>query len=306
MPAVGIDDNFFELGGDSLSAIKVVSMLRLRINLVDFYTHPTVRALAEKMINENNETGILVRLTRRKKASGRNVVCFPYGGGSALAYRKLSNAVQEKDYSLNIYSLNLPGHDYGAQNELMPIKQTAEMLAAEIAENLSGELILYSHCVGCALMLATVDLLEKACVPVKAVFIGGVMLPRFIRLYGRFINPWMFYTDKRIIRYLKKIGLPKDLADDKEYAEVMISAFRHDSGGFTSYIYSLLGSEAKKREMPTFIVVGGKDITTKKYSKRYLRWHKFFENIKLIAIENADHYFIDTHADNIAEYIDSI
>lgn len=303
---VGIDDNFFELGGDSLSAIKVVSMLKLGINLVDFYTNPTVRLLTEKLKNENRETGVLVKLSRRKISSKGNIVCFPYGGGSALAFRDLSNSLHKKNVDFDIYSVNLPGHDFGIQDELKPIEQVAEELAKEIAGNLTGELILYSHCVGSALLLATVSLLFKAGIPIKAVFIGGVLIPKFIRLYGRFLNPWTFYSDNSIVRYLKKIGLPKKLTNDNEYLKYMITAFKHDAKCFTSYLYSLNNSKELKYNLPLYFVVGDKDVTTKNYLKRYLQWNRFFSDVKLVVIKNAYHYFINSHADDIIDCIIAI
>lgn len=305
-PNVGIDDNFFDLGGDSLSAIKVVGILKIGINIVDFYTRPTIRQLSEKLMIDNTITRLLVKLSRGKSKSNCNIICFPYGGGNALIYRDLCNSFIKKNADIDLYSVNIPGHDYGIHDELMPIETIAEELVTEIIGNINGELILYAHCVGSALMLETANLLEKSGIRVKALFIGGLLVPKFIKLYGRFINPWSLFSDKSIIRYLKKIGMPKNLLEDNEYLKFIIKAFRHDTKCFSSYFHLKSVGIKHKFQAPLYLFVGDKDITTNNYQKRYKKWHRYFSNINLIVIQNAYHYFINTHADELVDYIISV
>jgi surfactin synthase thioesterase subunit len=305
IPAVGINDNFFELGGDSLSAIKVVSMLKLGINLVDFYTHPTVRALAEKMMNQNSDAGMLVKLTRKDKPSNCKIVCFPYGGGSAIAYRDLSDSLLKRNADIDLYAVNLPGHDYGKHDTLLPIKEIAEMLANEIAENLTGELVLYSHCVGSALLVATAVELEAAGIHIKSAFIGGIIVPKYVRVYGWFYKPWRSLSDLGVINYLTKIGLSKEVLSDEKYVNYIVKAFRHDTYEFTKYFYSMGKRKNKQLNVPLYLLIGDKDITTKKYMREYREWNKYFARTNLYVLENANHYFINTHADAIVDYISS-
>ncbi len=53
VPRVGLDDNFFDLGGHSLLIARVHFILREKfkreIAIVDFFTYPTVRALAQRL-----------------------------------------------------------------------------------------------------------------------------------------------------------------------------------------------------------------------------------------------------------------
>ncbi|SHI02336.1 amino acid adenylation domain-containing protein [Sporobacter termitidis DSM 10068] len=306
LKTVGVNDNFFELGGDSLSAIRVVSMLKLGINIVDFYTNPTIRQLTEKLNGAYAGSGLLVDMTRRRNNSGRNIVCFPYGGGSALAYRDISNAILEKDPDAKLYAVDLPGHDYGVDLALRPIEETAADLVREISENLTGEIVLYGHCVGSALLLATASGLQKAGVPVRAAFIGGVLVPKLIRLYGGVLNPWSLCSDKYIVRYLNRIGLPQNLLEDSAYIDYIIKAFRHDAKCFTGYIYARLAGKAGRLEIPLHLIVGDRDTTTRRYQKRYRQWRRFFESVDLTVLPGAFHYFINTHADALAEYLLSV
>jgi acyl carrier protein len=50
---VGLDDNFFDLGGHSLLVARVRFTLREKLGrdvaLVDFFTYPTIRTLAQRL-----------------------------------------------------------------------------------------------------------------------------------------------------------------------------------------------------------------------------------------------------------------
>jgi acyl carrier protein len=65
---VGLDDNFFELGGYSLLVANVRFNLREKLQkeiaLVDFFSYPTVRMLAEKL--EHREESLTMKKTSRK------------------------------------------------------------------------------------------------------------------------------------------------------------------------------------------------------------------------------------------------
>jgi hypothetical protein len=65
---VGLDDNFFDLGGYSLLVARVRFNLQERLQkdiaLVDFFSYPTVRLLAEKL--ERREESLTIEKTSRK------------------------------------------------------------------------------------------------------------------------------------------------------------------------------------------------------------------------------------------------
>ncbi|MEU1709139.1 phosphopantetheine-binding protein [Streptomyces sp. NPDC005706] len=72
VPAVGDEDNFFDLGGHSL----LLQMVRERviqrtgedIELIEFFTHPTVRSLARRLAGE----GATAADARRRPAGRPN------------------------------------------------------------------------------------------------------------------------------------------------------------------------------------------------------------------------------------------
>ncbi len=68
MDRVGLDDNFFDLGGYSLLVARVRFNLREKLQkeiaLVDLFSYPTVRMLAEKL--EHREESLTMKKTSRK------------------------------------------------------------------------------------------------------------------------------------------------------------------------------------------------------------------------------------------------
>ena len=301
LPSIGIDDNFFELGGDSLSAVKVVSMLKLGLNIVDFYLNPTIRQLAEKLLKEHKKPGLLINMSRSFSDSNSNVICFPYGGGSALSFRDISSAIKRKNAKLNVYAVNLPGHDFGMRDELQSIESVADRLSEEIRQTMTGEVILYGHCVGSAPLLATARALKKAGVKIKAVFVGGILAPKYIKLYGWLYKLFGIYFDRYIIRYLKKFGVPDDILENKDYLQFMSRAFRYDKQSFTRYFYELASEKDKQLDCPMYFVIGDNDVSTKRFDKRSGGWDRYFANVEPIVIRDADHFFIHTHPEILTD-----
>ena len=70
---VGLDDNFFDLGGHSLLAARVRFYLREKLQkelaLVDFFSYPTVRLLAEKL--EHGEKSLNISAIRERASRQR-------------------------------------------------------------------------------------------------------------------------------------------------------------------------------------------------------------------------------------------
>ncbi len=302
LPAVGLDDDFFELGGDSLSAVKVISKLKLGIRIVDFYTSPTVRLLAEKLSKDERKPGLLVNLSKKYDPQNVSVICFPYGGGSALAYKDLSESIRKKEIKLNVYAVNLPGHDLESCDELKSFEALAAEAAAEISAVISDDIILFGHSVGSALALETARILEKSGRKLKAVFITGFLVPRFVRIYGRFYKPWCFASNARIIHKLQSIGLAEGVAGS-HHMESFLKAYRHDAQCVIRYFHTVDIKFIDKVNAPMYFIVGDKDPATKRYKKKYMLWKKYFNEVRLFVLKDAEHFFINTHADRLADYL---
>ncbi|MFE2288839.1 phosphopantetheine-binding protein [Streptomyces sp. NPDC059443] len=76
VPAVGDEDNFFDLGGHSLLLQmvreRVVQRTGKNIELIEFFTHPTVRSLARRLETEGTGTPAAAADGRRRPAGRLN------------------------------------------------------------------------------------------------------------------------------------------------------------------------------------------------------------------------------------------
>jgi amino acid adenylation domain-containing protein len=300
---IGLDDDFFAIGGESLKAVKFISRLPDNghvITLVDLYKNPTIRELAAlRDSGEEQESSVLVRLSSGNPAGKTPVICFPYGGGTVLSYRDLSGEARLLLPEYSLYAVNLSGHDMNTAPVFLSSEETAKAVFDELIRMNPKEAVLYGHCVGCAPMLALAYLLEKTPIKIAGIFAGGTYPPGYVGLYGGFFDPWMFSSDKQILDYLARIGLPKHSTDAESLAFV-IQSFRHDARTYYRYLHSLRKNASPRLATAIHFIAGSEDRVTNRYSKSYRNWLRYSKHVSLHVIMNAEHYFINTHPEELA------
>ena len=294
---IGINDNFFEIGGDSLNSITILAKLNKNVTFADLYENPTIKLLAEKIENNDEKNKILLNLTPDIKSNSK-IICFPYAGGNSITYRELAESLKELKSEYCVYSINLPGHDIGKEEEFKKIEDLAKKIANEICKN-TDNIILYGHCVGSALTMATANELKKSDAKIKNIVIGGILPPDISGIFGKSIDPWKFISNEVIVKQLQKIGLP-EIDDNKEYRDFIMNAFRNDVKEYYRYFYE---NKDVKFDATVKFLVGTKDPMTVGYKHNYKKWGKYFENVKLYELGGANHYFIKTNSDEVADII---
>ncbi len=301
---IGIHDNFFRLGGDSLAVVAVATRLGTDVTFADLYEHPTICSLAGALAQKRTgqrEDRLLMRLTPHGELS-QAIICFPYGGGSGTIYRDLADAVSRKSAEHSVFSVNLPGHEPGDCRELISLEEAAERLVEEILQRVPGKLILYGHCVGNALTLETARRLLEAGREVEQLFLGAILPPGNARVLGRNHDPWKLVSDRNILRFLGRIGLPR-IDAGKEVLEDMIRSFRHDVRNYYRFFYDYETSRADKLAIPVHFVVGEHDLMTRHYGRKINRWERYADKVRLQIIDGATHYFMKTNSEDLARII---
>jgi len=302
---VGIDDDFFELGGDSFKAIRTVWKSGMGITLLDLFTHPTIRELAQHAAkHERTERGLLYPLKRPAREPARTLVCIPYGGGSAIIYRPLAEALPD-DYA--VYSIALPGHDLNRDADpLQPIDEIAARCVAEIRAQVHDPFLLYGHCAGVALTLAIARLLEDAGRAATTVYLGGALPP--LQLSGaqvflsKAFQRFRPMNERRLVRFMRSLGGFNEVVDPAELRFVL-DAFVHDGQAAADYFSRTFAVEQQKLSAPIVCVVGDRDPLTKTYRERYREWSFFSDSITLAVVSGGDHYFVKHRAAQVAELI---
>lgn len=313
---LGIDDDFFDLGGHSMLATQVVAKIRKAelggraAGVMDLFQQRTIRDLAAFISGDAAQEGprrLLYELTKPIPA-GRRVltyVCVPYGGGSAIVYQPLADALPA---GYGLWSLAIPGHDVGLSEDALPFDELTSRVADEILERVEGPIALYGHCgVGSAILADVARKVEAAGRELEAVYIGA-MFP-FARPKGVIAalrdRLERLSSNRHSASWLKSMGVDTDELDP-EQADRIISNMRADSRASEEYFTRLLDQQAAKLRTPIISVVGSEDPVTDYYRERYAEWQFLSDTLGLVVLDQAGHFFLKYRAEELAEIVTQV
>ncbi|MCB8905462.1 MULTISPECIES: non-ribosomal peptide synthetase/MFS transporter [unclassified Streptomyces] len=317
LPRVGALDDFFELGGHSLLATQVVARMRRAfpglatpVGVMDLFKYPTVRRLAELVATPEGERAprrLLHLLTPERREVAASVVCAPYGGGSALIYKPLADAMPA-DWAL--HSIAVPGHELG--EEAMDIDEVARLCAEEIVANVAGPLVLYGHCgVGVRLTVEIARRVEAAGREIDAVHLGGIfpfarpkgrgaaLAERFAELSAR------LRSDQGMINALAAAGLDVDEVDE-EQLRLIVRNRRVGTKGAERYFGELYESEGGTLTAPVIAVCGDRDPATEFYQERFREWHRITGTAAVVVLDEAGHFYLKYRAAELADILTGV
>ncbi|WP_030453964.1 non-ribosomal peptide synthetase/MFS transporter [Herbidospora cretacea] len=301
---VSVTDDFFDLGGHSLLAMQVVARLRKAghvATLLDLFKHPTVRDLA-RLLDPSTEKaagGLLHRLTPSRPVKA-TVVCAPYGGGSAVIYKPLADALPA-DWAL--YSLAVPGNELG--EEPRPMNEVAKEYADEILAKVTGPIVLYGHCgLGGMISIEAARHLEAAGRAPEAVYLGGAF--PFARPKGVFsrIGTWLeeLGGDQGRINALSAAGL--DVAEfDQEELKLIVANRRTGTREAEEYFTEVFEKELPPLSAPVIAVVGERDPAMEYYQERFREWHCVADTTACVVLDEAAHYFVKYRNEELATIV---
>ncbi|MEH0844049.1 amino acid adenylation domain-containing protein [Micromonospora sp. CPCC 205711] len=310
---LGIDDDFFDLGGHSMLATQVVAKIRRAehggraVGVMDLFQQRTIRELAAFMSGDAEADGprrLLYELTGPIPAAKRvlTYVCVPYGGGSAIVYQPLADALPD-GYAL--WSLAIPGHDVGLSEDGLPFDELTGRVAEEILERIEGPVALYGHCgVGSAIVAEVARKVEATGRELEALYIGA-MFP-FARPKGAFAamrnRLEQLRSNRHYASWLKSMGVDTDELEP-EQADRIISNMRADSRASEEYFTGLLDRGAAKLRTPIVSVVGSEDPVTDYHTERYAEWQFLSDTLGLVVLDQAGHFFLKYRAEELAEIV---
>ncbi|MGW6706052.1 amino acid adenylation domain-containing protein [Streptomyces sp. NPDC054956] len=317
LPRVGALDDFFELGGHSLLATQLVARMRRAfpdlatpVGVMDLFKHPTVRRLAGLVATPEADRGprrLLHQLTPERREVAASVVCAPYGGGSALIYKPLADAMPA-DWAL--HSIAVPGHELG--EEALDVDEVARLCAEEIVANVAGPLVLYGHCgVGVRLTVEIARRVEAAGREIDAVHLGGIfpfarpkgrgaaLAERFAELSAR------LRSDQGMINALAAAGLDVDEVDEDQL-RLIVHNRRVGTKGAERYFGELYESEGGTLAAPVIAVCGDRDPATEFYEERFREWHRIAGTAAVVVLDEAGHFYLKYRAGELADILTGV
>jgi surfactin synthase thioesterase subunit/MFS family permease len=317
VPHAGLDDDFFDLGGHSLLAIQVVAKLRRAVgagvSVMDMFKNRTVRELAQLIdvpLDQRGPRDLVHELTRPVPVAQRvrSLVCVPYGGGSAVVYQPLADALPAGH---RLFSVAIPGHDIGLDEAALPFDELAERCTVEILEKVDGPVALYGHCgVGSALTVEIARRLEQRGRELDAVYIGAIFpfarpRSRVWTALSRLTRMESLRSDKVYANWLTSMGV--DMSDlEPGRAGQIIRNMRRDSDSAEVYFTKLMHAATERLRAPIIAVAGERDPATEFYSERFTEWHFLSERTAVVVLDEAGHFYLKWRADELAEIVTTV
>jgi surfactin synthase thioesterase subunit len=247
---------------------------------------------------------MLHQVTRPLRADAPALVCIPYGGGNVVIYQPLAQALTE---DCALYSVALPGHDMGRNDEdLRSIDDIARSCVEEIKTRIQRPLYLYGHCAGAAVTVEIARLLEEEQRELRGVFVGGALpwseskLQRALRQLARIRR---FDTDEEIFDYIRSLGGIGEAVYNQQ-VDFVARGFRHDAQCANDYYRRANQFRTLKRlNAPMICIMGDADPLTKNYQTRFKKWLHFARSVELAVIKGGGHYFLKHQAAQLANII---
>ncbi|MEW1551668.1 non-ribosomal peptide synthetase/MFS transporter [Streptomyces tsukubensis] len=316
---VGVHDDFFDLGGHSLLAMRMVAALRralggeARITLMDVFQERTpaaLAALADRSEEERGPRRLLHELTPRQSADtvALSLVCLPYGGGSAVVYQPLADALPP---GVALHAVAVPGHDLGMSEESLPLEEVARKCAEEVLAGVPGPVAVYGHCgVGAALAVELARLLAAAGREPAAVYLGGIFpfarpTEGLLGLLSR--SSWL---DRRRsgrlhLNWLRSMGADLEGLEPEQLATIVANV-RADSRAAEAYFTERLAAPADGLSTPVVSVIGSADPGTEFHRERFREWGFLGTTTAVAVLDEGGHYFLKHRAAELAEIVTSV
>ena len=213
------------------------------------------------------------------------MIVLPFAGGGAEAFSNFVVSLKKERNDIAVYFIRY----------LYSIEE-CENAANEISTLLKDkEIVFYSHCVGSAVALQIVSLLEKQNFTIKHYFAGASIPPA----KPTSKNIWNYVPDRIVKRILLKAGADFGNLSDEKIA-LFLKKFRKDTD-FAGVGFAQCKGRIKT---PTSVVLSKKDLFTKNYGKTQNFWKKYVWNITEISFIDSDgHYFQKDNSDELVDII---
>ncbi|MFC4061515.1 amino acid adenylation domain-containing protein [Planomonospora corallina] len=306
--SVGPDDDFFALGGDSFAAVRAVRAVREGLRVVELFTHPTPRRLAARLAELSGPGDgagagpahrLLYRLTP-EPAPGREpeltLVCFPHGGGDAIAYRPLA---AELPPEIALVAVSPPGHDPVRPGPMLPVAELAELAATEIARTVRGPFAVYGHCAGVVAALETTRVLEGYGLRPRALYLAAA-LPEDDPEYS--LEMERISSDEDLVAHLRSMDGFDGVLDERDLTAV-IRMVRHDMTEAARFFARTQAGFGPHLATPLTCIIGDADEATEGYREGHLAWGLYASEVGLAVLPGGRHYFAKHLPGQLAELL---
>ncbi|MDQ0986970.1 amino acid adenylation domain-containing protein [Streptomyces sp. V2I9] len=298
LPEVAPGDDFFAIGGDSFAAVRAVRAVATALpdggapalRVVDLFSNPTPAGLAARCAElagaGEGHHRLLHRLTPRRPpgTTTLTLVCFPHGGGDAIAYQPLAAHLPPH---IELLAVSPPGHDPLRPGPMLPVPDFAELAAAEIARTVRGPYAVYGHCAGVVTALQTTHVLERLGHRPVALDLAAA-LPEDDPQYA--LEMERVSGDDDLVAYLTTMDGFDGVLDDRDLSAVL-RMVRHDMTEAARFFARHPDGFEQPLTTPLTCVIGDADAATEGYEEGYRAWGAYAADVRLAVLPGGRHYF---------------
>jgi len=172
-------------------------------------------------------------LTPKSRSRHRlKLVCLPYAGGAAAAYREWSDLLPD---DVEVHAVQLPGRGWRLREEpLRDLRLMAEQVAGVVAA-LDGPIALFGHSMGSWLGLEVARRLQELSRLPRVLVVSGRQAPAL----GPKLPPMSHLDDAAFVETLQVRygGIPAPILDDADLLRLLLPAIRADVEAMEVYSY---------------------------------------------------------------------
>lgn len=235
----------------------------------------------------------------RESNTDKQLIVFPYLGGSANTLMGLMQAI--KDTDIEIWAANPPGHIGSALVLEQDMNTLTDIYCSELKDIVKPECYLFGYSMGGNIIYFISQKWEQN--EMNRDWLKGLI----ISASG---PPCMMYNTKTseqpnnvlLDKLMKYKALPEEVLESEELMEMLLPIFRAD------YRIIETGAEIeinKKSDIDHYLIWGDADpsLPVEDLSK----WRKYFDKSgTVLPVRNGTHMFVHQNTDTVAQYVQNI
>ena len=228
----------------------------------------------------------IVQVLRKAKKpdNQKQMVMFPFGGGSGYSY---SGLVNEIDEDVEIIVINPPGHFFNEGKALESIPAMAYLYLKELRRFLKDNTLFFGHSIGGIVAYELCKSLEKENkIHIKKIIISSVNPPHLtmddVDLHSE------MDTDTLVQKCTELGGMPRVFKEDPELLEYFIAGLRADLKALENYDPPEVG-DVRKINIPASVLYSDRDYIVEAAKVR--EWERYLDCSEFIPF-SGDHFYL--------------
>ncbi|OUS93779.1 thioesterase [Rhodococcus sp. NCIMB 12038] len=225
------------------------------------------------------------------------LLCFPHGGGTAGAYRKLAQALFPR---IELLAVQYPGRQDRLGDEMMSdIGAIAEQVVRESTPPAGRRLAVFGHSMGATVAFEAARRFEQRGHALVALFVSGRTAPSVVQ-------PTMLHLagDQALLGDMRRLGgadsnVVQMLIENPDLAEMVLPSVRNDYKAVETYRYK----SGPDVSCPIVALRGDADPSVTETDIRL--WSEFTTGSFDTREFSGSHFYIDDHVDEIASLVGS-